>query len=151
VVKNPAGVPLTSIQRRNIAREQFAKAKKLLREAVAVKNIGKAPGACVSTAYYAFEHAACAAILLYGGVGPAKSYPLSHKGIISHIGDLTAKDQDLDRFGPLLNEVYGLREDADYSTTRHPSSADADFAVRSASDFITACSKKWKSVIDLDH
>ncbi len=102
----------------------------------------------MSAAYYALEHAACAAILLYGGVGAAKGFPKSHRDIIQHIGTLSAGDPELGEFGDILNEVYSLRETADYNVTRHPVREDADFAIKSATELLALCKEKWKSDID---
>jgi uncharacterized protein (UPF0332 family) len=144
-------VPLTKVQQRNIAREEFTKAKTQLSEAVSIRTLGKAPGATVSTAYYAFEHAACAAILLLGGVGVKGDFPKNHRDIGLHIGLLTAADTELANLGMLLMQVYTLREYADYSLQRHPSREEAEFAVQCASDFIAACLRKWKSEIDPEY
>lgn len=139
---------LTANQQREIARQEFAKAKLLLSEADAIHKVSKAYGACVGAAYYAMEHAACAAILLLGGVGAARGFPKSHRDIMLHFGTLTANEILLRPFGDLLRQVYGLREIADYSVTRHPDKSDADFALKSAQELLAACVEKWRAVID---
>jgi uncharacterized protein (UPF0332 family) len=143
-----ASVALTAKQQREMARLEFAKGKLLLSEADAIYKMGKAHGACVTAAYYAMEHAACAAILLFGGVGAAKGFPKSHRHIIEHLGILAAKDRLLVEFGDLLNQVYSIREIADYSATSHPDNKDAEFALMSAREFLAACAEKWKGTID---
>lgn len=141
-------VALTVKQQREMARLEFAKAKLLLSEADTIHKMGKAHGGAVRAAYYAMEHAACAAILLFGGVGEAKGFPKSHRHIMAHFGTFAAKDVLLDQYGGLLSQVYGLREIADYSATSHPGRADAEFAVGAARDFLSACATKWKATID---
>jgi uncharacterized protein (UPF0332 family) len=141
-------VALTAKQQRDMARLEFAKAKLLLSEADSIHKMGKAHGGSVRAAYYAMEHAACAAILLFGGVGDAKGFPRSHHHIIAHFGTFAAKDRLLDQYGGLLSQVYSLREIADYSATSHPGRTDADFALRAAREFLSACAEKWKATID---
>ncbi len=140
---------LTAKMQRSMARESFSKAKLQLEEAEVILKTGKAHGSCVSTAYYAMEHAASAAILLFGGVGKSKGYPKRHQDIMLHLGKFAIGDNFLEEFGEAMRQVYALREIADYNTSRHPSKADAEFAVETAKGFLDACRRKWKSTIDL--
>jgi uncharacterized protein (UPF0332 family) len=143
-------VVLTPKEQRAMARESFSKAKLQLEEAEFILKTGKAYGSCVSTAYYAMEHAASAAILLFGGIGKRKGYPPGHRDIMLHFGNFVVGDKFLDEFGEVLPQVYSLREIADYNTRRHPNKADAEFAVEKAKELFQACRRKWKSTIDLE-
>lgn len=133
-----------------MARELFSKAKLQFEEAESILKMGKAHGSCVSTAYYAMEHAASAAILLFGGVGKDKGYRKSHRVIMQDFGTFVAGDLFLDEFGDTLSQVYSLREIADYNLGRHPGKEDAKFAVEKAGGLLDACRRKWKSAIDVD-
>lgn len=136
--------PLTEAQRRSMALFGFRKAQRLLLEAEIIHKSENAPNACVHASYYVLEHCACAAILLFGGVGKIKGFPKNHADIILHIGIFTHGAADgLNGFGEALKEVYNFREISDYSVERDATNKDADVSVKHARRYFEDCCRKW--------
>lgn len=77
-----AVVPFTAAERRAKAQEEFEKAVTHLIEAERLAEWGRAPNACVHSAYYAMHHSACAALLASGGIGKRLDVPKSHEHVI---------------------------------------------------------------------
>jgi uncharacterized protein (UPF0332 family) len=137
-------VPLSDAERMMKAQQEFEKALIHLNEAELMAAWGKAPNACVHSAYYAMHHCATAAILVAGGVGQRRDAPQSHEHIIQHYGNLIASEPGyLGGSGKVLGRARTDRMVADYNLIRGISKEEAAVTVQEARQFVDACRKKW--------
>lgn len=138
-------VPLSAEERSALAAQQYAKALVHLAEAQRLADWGKAPNACVHSAYYAMEHCAAAVILAAGGVGKRKDFPKSHEHIIEHFGKLVEGETALlKECGKMLNRARTDRMTADYGLVDSVSSDDARETAAEAAEFVAACETRWR-------
>lgn len=139
--------PLTDGQRLVGARQEFAKALVHLNEAKRMAVWGEAPNACVHSAYYAMHHAACAAILVSGGVGKLKDVPKSHEHVIEHYGKLVASENDaLAPTGMVLSRARTDRVVADYGMNESLTAKNASETTEAAEVMVKAISERWATV-----
>src|SRR2546430_9436904 len=111
----PAIVPISDIDRSVKAQQEFEKAMTHLIEAERLAEWGRAPNACIHSAYFAMHHCASAAILAAGGVGKHRDAPKSHEHVIEHYGKLVAAEAgDLGQSGMILSRARTDRMVADY-------------------------------------
>jgi uncharacterized protein (UPF0332 family) len=140
----PAAVPLSSLERKIKAEQEFEKAMIHLLEAEQLAAWGNAPNACVHSAYYAMHHCASAAILAAGGVGKHGDVPKSHEHVIQHYGKLVAEEPgDLRQSGMILSRARTDRMVADYDLVSGANKHDAAATAADARKFISACANKW--------
>lgn len=138
-------VPLSDIERVQLSNEEFAKALIQLAEAEKLAEWGKAPNACVHSAYYAMEHCAAAALLANGGVGKRRDVPKSHEHLIEHFGKLVeGKPGILGDSGRMLSRARTDRMTADYGLVESVSEEDARATTSDARKFIDACEVAWR-------
>jgi len=131
--------PLTEVQRQAKAAQEFEKAVINLIEAEHMALWGKAPNACVHSAYYAMYHCAAAAILASGGVGRRLDVPQSHEHVIQHYGRLVeGQPDDLGETGRMLSRARTDRMVADYDLIHGATIGDARGTTADARKFLQA-------------
>jgi len=146
VKKSVAIDAYTESQRRILAQGRLNLATVHLREAEAIRALGKAPNACVHAAYYAMHHCAAAAILLTGGVGKRKSVPDSHEHVIQHYAKLVETGDDAAReSAKWLNFARSMRAKADYNAIEGGVvQQDAEQVMLDAHAFFDFFTDRWK-------
>jgi uncharacterized protein (UPF0332 family) len=136
--------PLSDLERRIKAQQEFEKAMIHLIEVEYMAEWGHAPNACAHSAYYAMHHCAAAAILAAGGVGKRRDAPQSHEHIVQHYGNLIASESGyLSQSGMVLSRARTDRMVADYDLVRGITNDDATKTVKDARQFVDACKAKW--------
>jgi uncharacterized protein (UPF0332 family) len=137
-------VPLSDLERKIKAQQEFEKAMIHLIEAERMAEWGNVPNACAHSAYYAMHHCAAAAILAAGGVGKRRDAPLSHEHIVQHYGNLIASEPGyLGQSGMILSRARTDRMVADYDLVRGITNDDARAMAEDARRFVDACKTKW--------
>jgi uncharacterized protein (UPF0332 family) len=145
-------VPLTPSERAVKAQEEFEKAVTHLIEAERMADWGRAPNACVHSAYYAMHHAAAAAILASGGVGKHLDVPKSHEHVIQHYGTIVAKENEsLAATGPMLNRARTDRMVADYDLVRGADAHDATETTVNARTMVDLIMARWDFYDNVTH
>jgi uncharacterized protein (UPF0332 family) len=140
--------PLTEAQRRAKAEQEFEKAVINLIEAEQMAPWGKAPNACVHSAYYAMFHCAAAAILASGGVGRRFDVPQSHEHVIQYCGRLVeGQPDDLGETGRMLSRARTDRMVADYDLINGATIGDARETTADARKFLRANAGRWGFII----
>ena len=111
----PPIVALTADIQMGRAVDAQRKAAIHLAEAMKLAAWGKAPNACVHSAYYAMHFTAVAALFRAGGVGRHKDVPKSHRIVIQHYAKLAETlPNPLRESGKELTRSLGMREESDY-------------------------------------
>ncbi len=137
-------VPLSDNDRLNAAQREFEKGMIHLIEAERLAEWGRAPNACIHSAYYAMYHCASAAILAAGGVGKRRDVPKSHEHVIQHYGKLVdGMPGHLGQSGMVLSRARSDRMVADYDLIRGAGPRDAADTTAEARGFVHACKDKW--------
>jgi len=135
---------MSDLERGIKAQHEFEKAMIHLIEAERMAAWGRAPNACVHSAYYAMHHCASAAILAAGGVGKRGDVPQSHEHVIQHYGNLIASEPGyLAQSGMVISRARTDRMVADYDLVQGVLNEDAADTVRDARQFVDACKAKW--------
>src|SRR5438105_9047500 len=102
----PTVAPMSDVDRSVKAQQEFEKAMTHLIEAERLAEWGRAPNACIHSAYFAMHHCASAAILAAGGVGKHRDAPKSHEHVIEHYGKLVAAEPgDFGHSGRVLSRA----------------------------------------------
>ena len=136
--------PLSDSERSIKAQAEFDKAMIHLIEAERLAERGKAPNACIHSAYYAMHHCASAAILAAGGVGKRGDVPKSHEHVIEHYGKLVAAEPgSLGQSGRVLSRARTDRMVADYDLVRGANNGEAAATTAEARAFVDACMSNW--------
>lgn len=137
-------VRLTPVEQGAKAAQEFDKARRKLGDAQLLAERGDTPEPCVHTAYYAMYHAACAVLLVSGGVTKRGDVPDNHRDVLLAFGRLVAQlPAPLDKTGVLLNEALRLRMVADHVLGGEVSAQDAETTVRNATQFLQHCEEHW--------
>jgi len=95
----------------------------------------------ISRAYYAMFYASKALLLALG------EDPHKHEGVISLYGERIAKVGLTDpRYGTLLRDAKGLREDVDYEDFFRATREQAERAIQNAEDFVTEAQETLRKI-----
>ncbi len=96
----------------------------------------------ISRAYYAMFYASKAVLLALG------EDPHKHEGVVSAFGERVAKVGLSDpKFGTLLSNAKGLREEADYEDFFHATKEQTENAIRNAEDFVGEAENVLKRIL----
>jgi len=99
----------------------------------------------ISRAYYSAYHAVYALLILLG------SSPRTHKGLINLFWIKVVEKNIVDKeIGRALSKLFSLRESADYSTIDFFSEADAQEAIKYATDIVSAIEKTIQKIVKTD-
>jgi uncharacterized protein (UPF0332 family) len=131
---------LSDKERRDLIGFEHGAAEMHLQEAIALLAWGKAPNACVHSAYYGMYHAATAVLHIAGGVGNAKRVPQSHVHVLEHFTKLaeTVGDEAVEA-ARLLGRARSIRMTADYGGAEPPNEDDVGECVADARRFVEIC------------
>ena len=127
------------------ARAEYRKAIGHLQDAEILAKRGDTPNPCAHAAYYAMYHAACAVLLITGGVDKRGDLPDNHRDIVLHYGGRVAKEATpMAESGAILNNALNDRMIADYVLdSAVPDSAAKDLT-KKARQFVDGIAQRWE-------
>ncbi len=116
---------------------------------------GKAPSACIHSAYYATHFIAIAALFRAGGVGKRGDVPESHEHVLQHSLRLAETlPPPLNESGKELNRARDMRVETDYFGgaggnlnigVHGATSEDAAIVTANAADLISQLRRYWET------